>query len=264
MQRFTRVRLLIIFLAMFAVPASFAIAESVAIAHSQETPSTIVVGFVGGFVRHNNPHHGPVQFAHRLQQTASKSVYVQVFENRHRSTAYNTIVRLLDRNRDGILSPDEKAQARIVLYGQSWGATAVVLLARQLNRAGIPVLLTVQVDSVPKLWQNDRIIPENVAAAANFYQPHGLIHGQRKIVAADPTRTQILGNFLFDYQQTPVKCEGYSWTDRTLVRSHMESECDPHLWSQVEDLVRQRLNPQNLDFQSVQTQPSPVAALPQR
>ncbi len=230
------------FSATSPTPRAFA---SVGVVHSQETPSSIVIGFVGGFVRHDNPHHGAVLFAQRLQERAPKGTYVQVFENRHRQAAYNTIIRLLDRNHDSVLSEEEKSQARVILYGQSWGAATAVLLARQLNRAGIPVLLTVQVDSVSKLWRDDRTIPPNVAAAANFYQRHGLVRGQPQIVAADPARTQILGNFLFDYKQSPVKCdEGYSWLDRHVTPSHMQSECDPRLWAQVEELVRQRLEPQ--------------------
>jgi hypothetical protein len=238
--------------AIIFCPAAFAV-EGEAIAHPAESPSSIVIGFVGGFVRHDNPHHGPVLFAQHLQKTPVNGTYVQVFENRHQQAAYNTIIRLLDRNHDGVLSEDEKSQARIILYGQSWGASTVLLLARELNRTGIPVLLTVQVDSVAKPWRDDKIVPPNVAAAANFYQRHGLIHGQPHIVAADPARTQILGNFRFDYRQAPVKCDGYSWLDRNLTRSHMQSECDPRLWSQVEDLVRQHL----------ESQPNAVAAAPQ-
>jgi pimeloyl-ACP methyl ester carboxylesterase len=216
-----------------------------AVAHPQETSSAIVVGFVGGFVRHDNPNHGPVQFAQRLERTAPKGAYVRVFENRHRKLAYRTILRLLDRNHDGVLAQDEKSQAHIILFGQSWGAASAVLLARDLNRVGVPVLLTVQVDSVAKFWQNDRVIPENVAAAVNFYQPHGLVHGRADITAADPGRTQILGNYRFDYKQSPVKCEGYSWFDRAFTPSHMESECDPRVWAQVEALVLNRLTPQS-------------------
>jgi hypothetical protein len=247
---------------LFAVIALFTVATFVAtplraadgaVARSQGSPSSIVVGFVGGFVRHDNPHHGPVLLAERLQSNAPKGAYVRVFENRHRKTAYRMILRLLDRNHDGILSEEERAQARIVLYGQSWGAAAVVLLARDLNRARIPVLLTVQVDSVAKLWQNDQVIPANVAAAVNFYQPHGLVRGLPEITAADPAKTQILGNYRFDYRETPVKCAGFSWLDRTFTPSHMQSECDPHVWTQVEHLVRQR----------IETEPGVVASNPQ-
>lgn len=213
------------------------------VSHSRNIPSYIVVGFVGGFVRHNNPHHGPVLFAERIQRSFPNDAYVQVFENRHRRTAYKTILRLLDRDHDGDLNDHEKQQARIILFGQSWGASAAVLLARQLDRVGIPVLLTVQVDSIAKPWQQDRVIPDNVAAAVNFYQPHGLIHGRQEISAADPSKTEILGNYRFDYRAAPVKCDGASWFDRYITPSHMQSECDPQLWGQVESLVRERLEP---------------------
>jgi hypothetical protein len=216
------------------------------------TAPYILVGFAGGFVRHDNPHHGPVKLAQRIARDLPKCDSIEVFENRHRKAAYKSILRLLDRNHDGVLSDQEKSQARIILFGHSWGASAVVLLSRELARAGIPVLLTVQVDSVAKPWQHDQIIPDNVVAAVNFYQPHGLLHGRAQITAADDSKTQILGNYRFDYQKEPVQCIGASWVQRVFTPSHMQSECDPRLWSQVEDVVRQHMEPQ----------PATTAAIP--
>jgi pimeloyl-ACP methyl ester carboxylesterase len=210
----------------------------------RSTSSNIVIGFVGGFVGHDNRHHGPVQAARQIQQTLPKDAYVRVFENRHRRQAYNVIIRLLDTNRDGVLSAEEKSRARIILFGHSWGAAAAVMLARELRREGVPVLLTVQIDSVAKVWQNDSVIPDNVAEAINFYQPHGVIHGRAQITAADPTKTEILGNFRTDYRKEPVACPEASWLDHVFTAGHMQSECDPHTWSRVEDMVRQRLSPQ--------------------
>jgi hypothetical protein len=45
---------------------------------------------------------------------------------------------------------------------------------------------------------------------------------------------------------------GTSWLERVLTPSHMQSECDTHLWTEVESLVRQRLQPE----------PGAVAVLP--
>ena len=182
--------------------------------------------------------------AERIRKTAPKNAYVQVFENRHRREAYRSIVRLIDKDHNGNLSPEEKASAHIILFGQSWGASAVVLLARELDRSDIPVLLTVQVDSIEKPWQHDGIIPENVLEAVNFYQPHGILHGRHEIRAADDSKTQIIGNYRFDYQQNPVRCEGMRWFDRKITPDHMQSECDPRLWNQVEGFVRQQFQPQ--------------------
>ena len=204
-------------------------------------PANIMIGFVGGFVRHDNLRHGPVQFAEQMRRTVPKDTYIQVFENRRRQRAYDTVVRLLDTDHDGDLSSEEKARARIIIYGHSWGASAAVSLARELGREGVPVLLTVQVDSVAKAGQNDSVIPDNVAEAVNFYQPHGIVHGRAQITAADPAKTEILGNYRMDYRKNPVACH-YSWLDRVFTPDHMQSECDPHVWSQIETLVRQRLS----------------------
>jgi pimeloyl-ACP methyl ester carboxylesterase len=240
-----RCPILVAVFAIFAATAPSLVAADGAVAsRSSATVSYILVGFAGGFVRHDNPHHGPVRLAQRIRQKLPTGDSIQVFENRHRKAAYKTILRLLDSNHDGILSNQEKSQAHIILFGHSWGASAVVLLSRELDRAGIPVLLTVQVDSVEKPWQRDNVIPDNVAAAVNFYQPHGLLHGRAKITAADDSKTQILGNYRFDYQKEPVQCTGASWFQRVFTPSHMQSDCDPHIWSQVEGLVRQRMEPQ--------------------
>jgi hypothetical protein len=252
--RLPRFRVLALFAAFAAAAPLLTAADGAMASRPPATAGYILIGFAGGFVRHDDPHHGPVQLAQRIRQDLPKGASIQVFENRHRKTAYHTILRLLDTNHDGILSDQEKSQARIILFGHSWGASAAVMLSRELNRAGIPVLLTVQVDSVAKPWQDDRVIPDNVAAAANFYQPHGFVHGRAQITAADDSKTQILGNYRFDYQKTPVPCQGASWFQRTFTPSHMQSQCDPRLWTQVESLVRQRMEPQ----------PATVAALPQQ
>ena len=240
MLAFTRTRFFVAALAVLSATPLLA-ADGGVIGRASPPPDYILVGFVGGFVRHNNPNQGPVQFAQRAQRMLPKDSFIQVFENRHRKTAYRTILRLLDLDHDGTLSDQEKSRAHIILFGHSWGASATVLLARELQRAGIPVLLTVQVDSVAKPWQHDEIIPENVAAAVNFYQPHGLIHGRSRIRAADELKTRILGNYRFDYRETPVECEGTSWFDRTFTPDHMQSACDPQLWGQVDSLVRQSM-----------------------
>jgi hypothetical protein len=224
-----------------ALPAIARSLEGESLASEPSGPTNILIGFVGGFVGHDNTHHGPVQLARRIRQTLPHGTYVRVFENRRRKQAYSAVFHLLDTNHDGVLSPQESARAHIVLLGQSWGASAAVMLARDLRRVGVPVLLTVQVDSVAKLWQNDSVIPDNVAEAVNFYQPHGLVHGRRQIAAADPAKTQILGNYLVDYRKNPVQCPEASWADRFFTPSHMQSECDPRLWSEIENIVRQRL-----------------------
>jgi len=253
-------------LAMVALILSLpvpALSESNATASTlpENGANNIVIGFVGGFVSHDSPKHGPVKLAQSLQRDVPNGSHVEVFENRHRKQAYQKILRLLDSDGDGVLTAGEKASARIILFGHSWGASAVVMLARELRRAGIPVLLTVQVDSVAKLWQNDSVIPDNVAEAVNFYQPHGLVHGRDQIVAADPSKTQILGNYRNDYKKDPVGCAENSWYDRFFTPGHAASECDPRVWGQIEEMVKQEIV-KALAEAKVATNPQPQPALP--
>jgi hypothetical protein len=211
-------------------------------ATSAESPA-IVIGFVGGFVAHDNPVHSEVQLAARLRKEYPAGVDVETFESYHGKEARKKILKLLDANHDGALTAEEKRIARIIIYGHSWGASASVNLARALAKDGIPVLLTLQVDSVSKFGRNDTIIPANVAQAANFYQTHGIVHGDHDIRAADPARTQIIGNFRFDYEKSSLKCSAYPWWDRFFVKAHTQIECDPVVWKQVEDLIRAHLPP---------------------
>lgn len=207
-----------------------------------ESPA-IVVGFVGGFVRRDDPVHAEVQLATRLRKAYPTGVDVETFENYHGDAAHKKILSLLDADHNGTLSPREKQDARIVLYGHSWGGSEAITLARQLKGDGIPVLLTVQVDSVSKLGQGDAVIPSNVAQAVNYYQPDGWVHGQSTIRAADPSRTKILGNFRFDYKTSAYACTDYPWFDHLLVKRHTQIECDPIVWKQVEALIRADLPP---------------------
>jgi hypothetical protein len=218
-------------------------AAAAAPASKSESPSSspIVIGFVGGFVRRDDRIHTEFQLAGRLREEFASAVAVQLFENHRGRDARDAILRLLDADHDGSLSAEEKQNARIIIFGHSWGASETVELARQLGKDGIPVMLTIQVDSVSKLGENDSLIPANVAQAANFYQADGLLHGKSEIRAADPSRTRILGNFRSDYKSKPLTCGQYPWWDRAFMKPHVQIECDPDVWSKVESLIRSNL-----------------------
>jgi len=239
-QKFSA-RLLAVTGLLLAGPVRFAL--PVATTEASATSPAIVIGFVGGFIRHDNILHSEVQLAARLRKEYAGSAVVDTFENRNGERAYREILTILDANHDGILSNEEKLSARIIIYGHSWGASEGVTLARRLEKDGIPVLLTVQVDSVAKIGESDGFIPANVAQAVNFYQMDGLLHGAPVIRAADAKRTQILGNFRISYQTTPYNCTGYPWYNRILMKAHVQIECDPKVWNQVESLIRSHLPP---------------------
>ncbi len=202
----------------------------------------LVIGFMGGYVGHTNAIHQEVQLAEHLRKDYPSDMQVEIFENHSGPLAHQAILRLLDTDHDGALSVDEKRKARIILYGHSWGASEAVTTARALEKDGIAVLLTIQVDSVGKRGEDDRLIPANVAEAINLYQLDGLLHGRPEISAADPLRTRILGNFKFDYKTKSANCDGYPWFARTFMRPHIEIESDPKVWNRVESLIRSKLN----------------------
>ena len=234
-----RVLLLVVSLVLVSLEAS---SKPQATSAGVSSAAPVVVGFVGGFVRHDDRVHSEVQLIERLREGYASDVYVQMFENHRGKEAHQAILRRLHANRDGALSPEEKQNARIIIFGHSWGASETIELARQLEKDGIPVILTIQVDSVSKLGQNDAVIPANVLQAVNFYQLDGLLHGQPQIRAANPARTRILGNFRSGYKTKPFSCGQYPWWDRLIMKPHIQIECDPAVWNQVESLIRSNLS----------------------
>jgi hypothetical protein len=202
-----------------------------------EPSPAIVIGFVGGFVHADDMRHAEVQLARKLSATYGGRIHSEIFDNHHEQAAYLAIRRWLDTDGDGDLSNAERQASRIILYGHSWGASAALTLARELQQANIPVLLTVQVDSIHKIGEDDHTVPANVSKAANFYQTRGLLHGHAQMTAADPAHTEILGQFHFDYPKMPSECRAYPWLNRFLFKGHTSIECDPNVWSQVGDLI---------------------------
>ena len=200
-------------------------------------PRVIVIGFVGGFARHDDQKHPEVQFAKSLQEHYRSNIHAEVFGNHHGRKALNEVVRLLDTNGNGTLSSAEKEQARIIIYGHSWGAAETVVFARELRKRDIPVLLSIQVDSIKKFGRNDSVIPSNVASAINFYQSGGPLHGRTQIVAADPAQTKIIGNLHLTYEDRSINCDNYPWFARTFNKPHHEIENDPRVWDQAAHLI---------------------------
>ena len=227
-----------------ALPLPFRSAVEVAPLDSHEVvrsggnaPKVIVIGFVGGFVRSDDQKHPEVKFAETLREHYRSDIYAEVFGNHHGRKALHEVLRLLDTDGNGTLSTAEKGHARIIIYGHSWGAAETVVLARDLGKRDIPVLLTIQVDSIAKLGRNDSVIPSNVTDAINFYQSGGPLHGRAQILAVDPARTRIIGNLHMTYKDHAINCDNYPWYARTFNRPHHEIENDSRVWDHAASLI---------------------------
>jgi hypothetical protein len=208
---------------------------------NRDIRKSIILGFVGGFVKRDDINHPEVLFATYLQNRYGSAVHAVVFGNHEEKKAVEDIVRRLDADNDGFLTAAEKEKVKIILYGHSWGASQTLAFARDLQRRGIPVSLTIQIDSVKKLGHDNRTVPANVAKAVNFYQRRGLTRGQPLILAADAGRTKILGNFYMKYDDHQVNCDNYRWLSRVFNQPHHQIENDPQVWSQIASFIDSEL-----------------------
>jgi pimeloyl-ACP methyl ester carboxylesterase len=200
---------------------------------------TLVIGLLGGFERWDDANRGVRKLVLKLRQTPG--VHAESVANRNRRTALKYVLKALDTDGNRKLDVEEKRRANIVIFGQSLGGAQTVALARDLNRRGIPVKLTVQIDS---FGLRDSVIPPNVRKAANFYQREILtFRGEDQIRAADPAKTAILGNVQFHYPPfLPSYSRPESWARRRLGGAHAKLEADPILWAQVEAMIRQAIS----------------------
>ncbi len=206
---------------------------------------TLVLGFLGGRESWNNPRRNVRRLALKLRAQYPDAVQVETVENKKRHLAIELIRRSFDRNHDGQLDAQERAGVRLILYGHSFGGAAVVKLARQLDQMGVPVMLMVQVDSVGR---NDRIIPANVARAANLFQRNGwFIRGEPEIRAEDPARTEIIGNFEFDYRNKKIDLSEVSWMKKMFRSTHTRMDFDPAVWGMVEEMIVKEIGKLNAE-----------------
>jgi hypothetical protein len=199
----------------------------------------LVIGFLGGRQLWDDHTRGVRQLAVKLEKMRMPHLEVETFQNRRYDLAFAFIQRALDGNEDYHLDSQERASARLILYGQSLGGSAVVKLARDLEKVDIPVLLTVQVDSV---GFSDHLIPPNVLKAANLFQSDDWIfRGEEKISALDPEATEILANIKFDYSNKKVDMTAQPWQRRLFSTPHSMMDADPEVWAIVEQLIMDEL-----------------------
>lgn len=208
-----------------------------------ENRDVLVLGFLGGREPWDSRTSSVRRLALKLRSMNLPHLHVETVENRKRELALELIRWAFDRNRDGRLADVEKRAAKLVLYGQSFGGAAVIKLARELQDQEIPVLLTIQVDSV---GIDDEVVPDNVRRAVNLYQDEGLIiRGEARIRAEDPQKTEIIDNIDFDYSGKKIDLSRVPWYKKLFRAAHTKMNYDPEVWATVEKYILEEVgNPE--------------------
>jgi hypothetical protein len=149
---------------------------------------------------------------------ADQAVYAETFENRRIPLALAFVERVLDANDDGTIDADETRRVRLVVYGQSLGGWAAVEFARMLATRMVLVEFLLQIDSV------------------------GIITGENPIRATDPSRTHVIGNWRFAYDQPPgsaIDIGDLPWWKKAFRVAHARMDRDPRVWTAASDLIQQ-------------------------
>ncbi len=184
---------------------------------------TLMIGIVGGWERWDNPVRCIRATALHFKRLHRPDLHVETVENHKLELAEELVLRAFDFNRDGALSTEEAAQARVVVFGQSFGGRATVVFTRTLHQMGVAVPLAVIVDA---FGADSYEFPPNVAAAANFYQrDHVFIKGAPQIRAQ-----HVLAN------------EQYHYPGR-IFSAHDVMEYDPAVWTRVRELLTSAVGP---------------------
>ena len=198
---------------------------------------TLILGFLGGLERWDDESRGVRKLATKIDSMKLSTVHVETLENRKRDLAIKFIRKTFDHDQNGFLDDRERNSARLILYGHSLGGAAVVEIARELKKMGVPILLTVQIDSIGLVF-DDHLIPSNVRHAANLFQSNGwILRGEDTIEPENPDETKIIANIRFDYRNKNIDMSRLSWERKLFSIPHTKMDADPEVWATVEQII---------------------------
>ena len=198
---------------------------------------TLILGFLGGFEDWDDESRGVRKLATKIDSLKLSHVHIETLENRKRDLAIRFIRNTFDHDQNGFLDDRERDSVRLILYGHSLGGAAVVELSRELKKMGVPILLTVQIDSVDLVY-DDHLIPSNVKRAANLFQNDGwILRGENKIEPVNPHKTKIIANIRFDYQNKNIDMSNLTWERKLFSLPHTKMDADPEVWATVEQMI---------------------------
>lgn len=159
-------------------------------AQDSEGCPIVFVGFVGAMEPSGGGYSGVVKLREALQNPQFADVCARTYTPYSWREARNWLLSF-EANR-AVTQAEAQEAPKIILEGHSMGGWAVLCLAHDLQRRGIPVELAVLVAGVEI---TDHTIPSNVKTAAIFYasDPLGLIT-TKKARVQDAAATVLLAD----------------------------------------------------------------------
>jgi pimeloyl-ACP methyl ester carboxylesterase len=176
------------------LPASPATTEPKSPASQPIDCKIVYAGFVGAMETSNHKHSGVVQIRDTLRGPEYGDVCAESFIPISWESGRDWILTHF-ASHAGTLTESELLHApRVILVGHSTGGWAMLSVARDLRDKGIPVELTVQVDSV---GFTDYTVPRNVKTCAIFHAWDLLMFMTTKSIRMqDPAHTKLIANIV--------------------------------------------------------------------
>jgi hypothetical protein len=168
------------------------LAKSAASTANSPDCQIVYLGFVGALEPANNKNSGVVQIRQTLQGKDYSDVCARSFSPYVWTEGRDWLMEHFPTHPGALTSLELQQAPKVILVGHSMGGWAIMSVARELRSHGIPVELTVQVDSV---GFTDDVIPRNVKSAAIFHANDVLIFMTTKHVRLeDPNHTKIVAD----------------------------------------------------------------------
>lgn len=159
---------------------------------TQPSCKILYAGFVGAMETSNHKASGVVEIRDVLRGPDYPDVCAKSFTPVSTEACLSWILGQFPSH-GGTFTEEEIEQApRIILVGHSMGGWAILGVARDLRERGVPVELTVQVDSV---GITDYTVPSNVKESAIFHARDLLMFMTTKnLRMEDPQKTKLVAN----------------------------------------------------------------------
>jgi hypothetical protein len=184
--------------AAYSQPSSDDVLQAQTKVRSEEnrdaTCKIVYLGVVGGTETSNNSHSGVVQIRDILRGPAYPGVCAKSITPYVWRSGFHWILKHFPSRHGSLTKEELEGAPRIILVGHSLGGWAILSVARNLQRKGIPVELCLQIDSV---GITDHTVPSNVKAAAIFHA-HDVMFllTTKTIKREDPSHTKLVENTL--------------------------------------------------------------------